>query len=423
MNLVQVAGLALLLTVLWMGAALLVYRDYAANLLKTMRRRALGAAELTLDDATLGVVQRLAAGDELRDIRLALDMLQGAKHPALAGEVQRLAQSGRADIQVEALTRIEQIGLQPALATVQALAATSPDVRVQGAAIRALCALEESDAVETVAPHLESNHDEIRLAAAVGLLRYGSVPGILAAGKYVQEWSESAEPAERRLLARVIGETGLSQLYQPLAPLLADPDPQVRRAALRAAGSVRHLRLLPAIVRSLDDRATRSAASDALVAYGDRMLPVVESALSGDDFAPETTLRLVRACLPVKGEAVQAVMRRHLNHRDDAVREQVLAVLGACGYQAQGAERTQVDAALHREAAAGYRALQAQHDLGDDAAAAPLQRALQDEVAQVQRRIVWLLSFLYESRPILRAGSQLVQGTLPSVPWRWKCST
>src|SRR5690606_1997708 len=217
MNLVQVAGLALLLTVLWLGAALLVYRDYAGNLLKTMRRRALGEAELTLDDAGLGVIERLAASNELRDVRLALDMLQGAGHPALADELLRLANAGQAEFQVEALTRIEQIGLRAALPAVQALAAGAPDARVQSAAIRALCALEESDAVERVAPVLDSSADELRLAAAVGLLRYGSVPGILAAATHLRAWTESADPSDRRFLARVIDETALPQLYQPLA--------------------------------------------------------------------------------------------------------------------------------------------------------------------------------------------------------------
>ncbi len=411
MDMVQVAMLALLLTVLWLGAALLVYRDYAANLLKTMRRRALGAAELALDDASLVVVDRLVASHELRDVRLALDMLQRAEHPALAGHLVGMAGAVRADLQVEALTRIEQIGLHDALATVQALAAGNPDARVQAAALRALCALEASAALERVVPFLDSDRVEIRLAAAVGLLRYGSVPGILAAGTRLQAWAQAADPAQRRFLARVIGEAGLSELYQPLVPLLADPNPQVRRAALRAAGNVRHPRLLTAIVENLAERATRSAASDALVAYGDRMLPLVESALSGDDFAPETTLRLVRACLPVKGAAVQAVMARHLNHPDDAVRDQVLAVLAACGYQAQGDERKRVDEALRRDAAAGYRTLQAQQEVGDSDAVTPLRRALQDALAQGQRRIFWLLSFLYEARPLLRAGAQLAQGT------------
>ena len=411
MDMVQVAALALLLTVLWLGAALLVYHDYAANLLKTMRRRALGAAELTLDDASLGVVERLVASDNLRDVRLALDMLQRAEHPALADELLRLAQSDRPDIQVEALTRIEQIGLLPALPIVQALAATGSNVSVQAAAIRARCALEASDAVESVAPELDNDREEIRLAAAAGLLRYGSVPGILAAGARLQAWAQSDAPAQRRFLAHVIGEAGLSELYQPLAPLLTDADLQVRRTALRAAANIQHPRLLPLIVQNLADRTTRSAASDALVAYGERMLPLVESALSGSNLSPESTVRLVRACLPVKGAAVQAVMVRHLDHPDDGVREQIFAVLGACGFQAQGRTRAAVDEALRREAAAGYRILQAQQDLGDDDTVAPLQRALRDELAQTQQRIFWLLSFLYESRPILRAGTQLEQGS------------
>ena len=124
-------------------------------------------AELTLDDASLGVVERLVASDNLRDVRLALDMLQRAEHPALADELLRLSRSdprypGRGTDGSTA------IGLLPALPIVQALAATGSDVSVQAAAIRARCALERVRRRRKRGPETDNDREEIRLAAAVG---------------------------------------------------------------------------------------------------------------------------------------------------------------------------------------------------------------------------------------------------------------
>ncbi|MEZ4719930.1 MAG: hypothetical protein R2851_28160 [Caldilineaceae bacterium] len=68
----------------------------------------------------------------------------------------------------------------------------------------------------------------------------------------------------------VIATTGAEQLYQPLQPLLADPDADVCRASAACSRACAPPRLLPLILDNLDGHATRSAAVDALAAYGDR---------------------------------------------------------------------------------------------------------------------------------------------------------
>jgi len=281
-TLVHVAIFTAGVAILWIGSALYVYRDYAANLIRSMRRRALDPVELNLDDkANLAVANRLLTSEKLSEVRLALDMLQGAEHPTLPEQLITLVQSESTDIQIEALTRIENLKLQAALPYVQDIALLSSDPLVRGSAIRAYCALEEAETVELVTPYLDSTETEVRLGAAVGLLRYGSIPGVLAVGPRLESWEHSTDAADRCFLARVTGEVALPHMYQPLISLLADPDPDVRRAALAASGQVRHPRLLPLVARNLDDLATRSAASDALVLYGDLILPLVEQALSG----------------------------------------------------------------------------------------------------------------------------------------------
>ncbi len=411
MTMVHLAAFALGISLLWIISALLVYRDYATNLLRTMRRRALGVVGLPLNDnANLAVVRRLLSSSSPSDVRLALDILQGVDHPSPTDYLLPLLISDTADIQIEALIRVEDLKLNAALPLVQQMAVSTAEARVQGAAIRTLCALQEADAVEAVAPYLQSPEADVRLGAAVGLLRYGGVPGVLAAGDWLKESEQSDDSEDRCLIARVIGEVAIAQFYHPLAALLSDPDPDVRRAALTAAGQVKHLSLLSLVVNNLSDHTTRSAASEALVSYGNLMLPIVEEALSGDEISEDNTVRLVRVCLQVKGEEMIKLMCRHVDHSSNAVRDQIFAVLSACDYHAHGTELAAVNNALLQEVSHGHQILIARDEVEECAATVMLQRALDDSLAQVQRRIFWLLSLMYEGQPILSAGSKLARG-------------
>ncbi len=411
-TLVHVAIFTLAVSLLWIVSALFVYRDYAVNLIRSMRRRTLDPVELNLEDkANLEVTKRLLTSEKLSDICLALDMLQGAEHPSLPEHLIALLQSNSAAIQIEALARIEHLKPYSALPLVENLAASNADANVQGAAIRALCALQEADAVERVAPYLDSSQSEVRFGTAVGLLRYGSIPGVLAIGPRLASWEHSDVAADRSFLARVTGEVAVAHVYQPLLSLLADPDVDVRRAALAAAGRVKHPRLLPLIVRNLADRTTRSAASDALVQYGDLMLPLVEEALVSETASAEDARRLVRACAQIKGEKVVDLLSHHLDHRSEDVRDQILAVLSTCGYQAEAGEFAVLDKALLREVTSGHKILVAREDIEENDATALLRQSLLDELLQINRRVFWLLSFLYDAQAIARAEFHLLHGS------------
>ncbi|MDX1416577.1 MAG: hypothetical protein R3293_20420, partial [Candidatus Promineifilaceae bacterium] len=92
-NLVTVAVVALLLAFLLFAVALLVFRSYGRNLLRTMRRRALDPGQLSLEDTGLAVTQRLLSSKQLSDVRLGLDVLQGTGHPSLSEELLKLSGS------------------------------------------------------------------------------------------------------------------------------------------------------------------------------------------------------------------------------------------------------------------------------------------------------------------------------------------
>ena len=83
----QVDSLALpvmtgVVVIIWIVVAGILYRDYGANLLASLRGRTLDPANLTVDDeSTVVVIDRLVESDDERDVRLGLDILTVAQHP------------------------------------------------------------------------------------------------------------------------------------------------------------------------------------------------------------------------------------------------------------------------------------------------------------------------------------------------------
>ncbi len=401
-----------IIVIVWTAAGSLVYRDYARALLKTLSRRVLGEVALSLDDeSSLTAVESLVQSHKLSEVRLGLDMLSEAEHGSLEAHLVRLLDHPEARIRAEALTRLEQQGILTSLPAVEARLHVEAAPEVKGAAVRALCALKESDAVEEVTAYLDDLEPEIRLGAMVGLLRYGGISGVLAAGERLTALKQAANPADRLFVAHVIGEVQARNFYEPLPPLLADETIEVRKAALVAAGRINHPRLLPAVIDNLAHRRLRSPAMAALVGGGQAILPIAARALAGEtDYDEEDVIRLVRACGYIKGEQVIALLKQHLNHPDDDVQFQVLAALDLCGFRAKAEDWAEIEHTLHGEVEHGLRVLLTRQEMGQGEALASLHRALDYEFDQARKRVFLLLSFLYNARAILRAGEQLRRG-------------
>jgi HEAT repeat protein len=405
----HVAIFSLLVTILWIGAANRMYRHYAGALRQSLRRRVLGRTELTLDDkSSLEVVERFLRSGDLPEVRLALDALESSEHDSLARWLIWLAENPDPRQRTEALLRIERLQVAAAAPIVERLAQSEPDPEAKGAAIRALCALQIAGAVELASGYLNDPESEIRLGAAVGLLRYGGIAGVLNAGQWLADLEQSTDPADRRLVAQILDQVEAHNYYQPLLDLLVDPDWSVRCAALTASGHVRHQSLLPLIADNLADPRTRTAASTALVAYGQAALPLAERYLSSS--VPEDVAqagRMARLCGQIGDPQATTLLLTHIGHDDDETRHYVLAALRAAGYRAGPEQTPLIETRLQAEVEQGAQLLAAAADIGPEQEVARLQQALSDDLGRAQKSIFLLLSFLYEPRAMMRAGEQL----------------
>ena len=107
----------LVLSVIWTGIAVGVYRSYRRTLAAQMRRRSLlaGAVGFAEDEASL---RELLRSTDVRDVRLGLDLLAGVESETSGAELQQLADHADPEVRVRALVELASHGDAEAAAEV-----------------------------------------------------------------------------------------------------------------------------------------------------------------------------------------------------------------------------------------------------------------------------------------------------------------
>jgi ATP:ADP antiporter, AAA family len=218
-----IAGVLLLACV---GLSLLLRQEYMWTLMQALEKKQLRELFISpRDSASMHVLQAGLRSPKASVVLHCLHFLVENDHPALEHLAQRRSAS--------------------AIVTVSTLAAHDPAAAVRGRALRTLCAIGEAEVTDTVLPYLADPAPEVKQGALLGLLRNGSIDGMLAAGSTLHQLLASSDAADRTLAARVLGEVGIFNFYQPLLQLLRDRHVDVRTAALEAAGKIKHVKLVP----------------------------------------------------------------------------------------------------------------------------------------------------------------------------------
>ena len=327
--------------------------------------------------------------------------------PSLPGLLQHPVPEVRQDV----LQRIERHCWTPLLDAVRDRVTSEPLPAVRGAAVRTYAVLGEAQAFEEVAYFLGDGQPPVRRGAMVGLLRGGGIEGVLVAGHALLRMTSSSETAERIWAAQVLGEVGINQFYQLLAPLLQDPHPAVQWAALVASGRIQHPRLWPLVLEKLEVPHQWRAAAASLVAGGEAIVPELIAASAAEERSPEVQARLVEIAGRIGCDRAVAWLADQVSHPDAAIRAQVLRALHRCRYQAQQGQALRVEQQIEAEVARSAGTLALLVDLGEGESVYLLRQALAESLAQDRERIFYLLSFLYDRRAILQARDNL---NLPS---------
>jgi HEAT repeat protein len=224
----------------------------------------------------------------------SLRLLAGIKTVDIRKTLRRLMHSPSEQLRITAIETVAERGHKDFLFDLLGVINTGSR-RCRVAAVRAVVTLDPSQSGGALAPYMNSNDPGLVAVAIEALIQTrGYASGNPAVGRLEEllELGEEAPPGVRRETARLLGRLGGGRYAQHLAGYLSDPDPSVRRIAAESAQRVYREDFVPLLLHMLSDRETRAEARDALAAYGDRVVAVLEEWLNDRKRPLEVRLRL-----------------------------------------------------------------------------------------------------------------------------------
>ncbi|MGH3506566.1 MAG: hypothetical protein ACRDO2_05110, partial [Nocardioidaceae bacterium] len=377
LDVLALVAFTLVLGVGWLVMAFLAYREYGVNLRASLVERAWDPVSLRLDDeASRAVVEEMIGSADVRDVRIAVDLLVEARTPILSEQLMALLATTDPERQ--------RIGVEGAART------GSPDLA------RPLCVLALDESAPTALRGLAA-----RVAA-------GLAPGSADLVTLAREGTGPVRLAALAAVAAADGSDGESARVACVTALTSS-DPDDVRAALMAITSTPHPAFASALVELCALPTAPPELAEALVAHADHLVAPAAAALEpvGSGASP-ARLRLIAALGAAGTPAAHELLAEHVQHQDREVAGAVVSALRASG--ARLADRpADVEAAVRAEVSRlreALEALEALAELGEDAPG-PLSRALRDDVAGSQTRIVDLFGLLHDRHVLARAVARL----------------
>lgn len=408
-NSLQLNYVLLLMLVACVVLAVLLGREYGPALLEALARRRLqfgGGAFVVTDVAGLQILERELTSPHPEAVAYALDKFEEIAHAGLPEALIKTLSHSSPQIRRDGLTRVERLHLKQAAGAVRSLIETESDESVRNVAVSTLASLEGS-----WADYLDDSKPTVRLGAMAGLLRSEGVNSATLVLEQLEQMVAAPEAARRLQAAQLLARAARGQHHSYVLTLLNDSDPQVRRAAVIAAGAIKSPHLWPAVIDSLSDPATREEAVAALIAGGNMVLLSIRAALAQPDLPRVKARRLFRIVSRMRGEAAIVFLKDWLDTPAIQLRTQAIEGLRRNGYAANENDRDRIENAIRVEVAEAAQMLAYWVALGDEAlqASAPrLHNALDEMVVGYQDRVLSLLSFIYDSRTLTRVKDSLI---------------
>jgi hypothetical protein len=333
----------------------------------------------------------IAHADETVRLR-AIELITKAPDPSYAPLLVAIIQNDTRRPKAQAARALDLVDREMSKKVLEPILeapAGAHDLGLVCAAIAALLPLDGSSTVprsdSAVWAEISEDEDEKKTPAERALIR------LLQRGR-------SGTPAERREIARLLGLLGKGPHARQLAVYLDDPEPSVRILAVKSAAIALDPSLPPKLIPRLHDRAIRRVVREALAAYGEDLIPLLQETL--DDRRVPVHVRVhVPRILRQIGTARAAEAMLFSNVQDDAflryvIVEELNRMRRIDPKLAFDEERVE-EAALRR-----LRAYTHYRPIAKDLAAAPspfalLRRAIDDRVRQNLEAALRLLGLVY----------------------------
>jgi len=406
-------GVVAFLAVVWLIAILLLRSQYLELLVKSAQRGLLSSSEASLRALRKAIVEALEKPGSEADKRSCIEILsQFDPHSVgevLAPRLDSLPLSLRRQ-SLEAM--LEYPKREHTSAVVQLIDTHEQPPEILALALRYIWITEDNPNIDHLHSYLQPEVDPVvRGTAASLMLKHGNAREKNEAVNTLRQMLTHERERERVMGCRALGEADYLQSLRLYIPnLLQDESLRVRRALLEAIAATNLKEYYPSLMKALQYKSTREAASQALTRLGNDAIAMLEE-VALDPYRPDSLRNQAWQAIGNMGsDAAIDCLLQNLITSWGSTRRTLLRILLRM-MQETGFKRNQgIDAALDRFGRDGVEDLINQEltfigqvygallDLGDATLqgreADLLQRALEEQQGDAIERIFMLLRFI-----------------------------
>ena len=418
----QLSYVSLALTIAWYFMAYRAKREYLASFRRSLESRVVEPQDLRLNVADLATVEtllhELAHSDPARVV-YAIDVLESLDKRSLVTPL--LLYHEAPEVRRRALRALSAAGTAAQQWTPQIRRALGDaDATVRTAALRALAALGDKDAVAQAKPLLNDSDPRIRATAALALATSTQESDLVEAHTVLADVlsdTSDASRAARGQIAGALGDLPDDRFRRLLIPLLYDPDPDITDRAMqsvRKAGAADFIFVAP-LVSLLRNRQVKGVARETLVGYGAPVLDVLAHFMHDPDEDIWLRRHIPTTIARIGTQRAVDVLIAGLGDPDGFLRYKIIAALERLRRSDATLvfDRTALEPLVIREGRRYLSALSLHHNVfarGSLPAQALLAQALEQRLHRSKDRIYRVLSLIHPWKDIAAAQWTLAHG-------------
>jgi ATP:ADP antiporter, AAA family len=398
-----VAALNLVTLAIWTMLAWRVRGEYVRAIQDSIHRYRLDTEQgLTpaAEQSATGLIAASLRSADASEIDRALDLIEAHRSRRWYAELRALLGHPAAGIRRRALAILRAEHDERSRDRAAALL-RDPDIGVRTEALLYLSRGAGIDPLRQIEDLGDFEDFSIRAGTVAFLAAPGPTRNLDAARLLLEGMVSSGGEEGRRdriEAARLIGTIGEPALTDLLRPLVADPDLDVARDAVRAAARCDGHDLLQPLLEALARPDLADEAADAVAGMGDAAVPAVVAALGDPSVSPRVRRELPSVLLRIATPPAEEALVSSLLESDDTVRHRIIASLNKLRATRPDirVDRAMLELLLAAEIAGHYRSYQVLGPLrarlaGDE----PVLEAIRHAMEQELERIFRLMALLF----------------------------
>ncbi|MEM6835646.1 MAG: MFS transporter [Cyanobacteria bacterium P01_C01_bin.120] len=424
-------GVIAFLAVVWLMAILLLRSQYLELLVKSAQRGLLSMTDASLRALRRAFVEQLESPGSEADKRSCIELLSQLDPRSIGEVLAPCLTTLSPSLRRQSLEVMLEYPRTDHAAAVRELLDTEQPPEILALGLRYIWITEESPDIEQLRLYLSPDVDPVvRGTAASLMLKHGNAREKNEAVNTLRQMLTHKRERERVMGCRALGEADYFQSLRLYIPnLLQDDSLRVRRALLEAIAATNLEEYYPSLMKALQYKSTREAASQALTRLGDDAITMLET-VALDPYRPDSLRNQAWQTIgKVSSDAAIDCLLQNLISSWGNNRRTLLRILLRMT-QESSMRAQSIDAALDRFGRDGVEDLIDQEltfigqlygalmDLGESPVqgreATLLQRSLEELQGDAIERIFMLLRFISPPAAIQAAQVSWQGGTSPN---------